>query len=229
MAEQKPIAIIPARGGSKRLPRKNILPVMGKPIIAYPIEAAQKSNLFSEIIVSTEDQEIADITSRYSVHVLDRPIELAQDHSSVVEVCTKILGTEKYKNIDTFCCIYATALFLNYETLIASYKKMYTQPIADFVMGVSSYNFPPSKALIQDGAYWKSMWPEFQTRKSQVLPNFTVSNGSFYWARRNSFLKEKTFYGTRLKVHKNFHIDIDDLQDYEKAQEIFLEKFGEPI
>ncbi len=229
MEEKKPIAIIPARGGSKRLPRKNILPVMGKPMIAYPIEAAQKSNLFSEIIVSTEDHEIAEITSRYSVHILNRPIELAQDHSSVVEVCTQILTTKEYENIDTFCCIYATALFLNNETLIASYKKMNSQPIADFVMGVSPYNYPPSKALIQDGTYWKSMWPEFQTKKSQELPDFTVSNGSFYWARRNSFLTEKTFYGNRLKVHKNFQIDIDDVGDYQKAQSIFLEKFSEPV
>ena len=227
MTEKKPIAIIPARGGSKRLPKKNILPVMGKPMIAYPIEAAEKSNLFSEIIVSTEDHEIAETISKYSVQILDRPIELAQDHSSVVEVCTQILTSKEYESIDTFCCIYATALFLNNEELMSSYKLMNTQPIADFVMGVSSYNFPPSKALVQDGAYWKSMWPDFQTKKSQEFPDFTVSNGSFYWARRDAFLTEKSFYGNRLKVHKNFQIDIDNLEDFQKAQAIFLEKFSE--
>ena len=227
MIKKKPIAIIPARGGSKRLPRKNILPVSGKPMISYPIDAAQKCNLFSEVIVSTEDYEIAEIASRCSVKIHDRPLELAQDNSSVVEVCAEIVAMEEYNDIEIFCCIYATALFLDKETLITSHKKLHSKPIADFVMGVSSFNYPPTKALVKTGSYWKSMWPEFQTLKSQEFPDFTVSNGSFYWARKDPFLSEKTFYGNNLRVHKNFQIDIDNIDDYNNAQEIFLKRYSE--
>ena len=108
------IAIIPARGGSKRLPRKNILPVMGQPLITYPLKAALDAKLFDQIIVSSEDDEILEIASGYQCHLIKRPESLAQDNSRVVDVCAHVLETlEAEGNLpEIFCLIYATALFI---------------------------------------------------------------------------------------------------------------------
>jgi pseudaminic acid cytidylyltransferase len=215
------VALIPARGGSKRLPRKNILELAGKPMLAYPINAAQASGLFDEIYVSTEDDEIARVAETYGATVIKRPQAIAGDRSTVVEVC--LHAVETVPGIDVFCCIYATAVLLQPATIAASRRLLDAEPTADFVMGVSAYEHPPVQALkADDQGFLAYMWPEWRGVQSQFHPHLVVSNGTFYWARRNAFLSEKTFYGNRLRgasVPADQVSDIDTVDDYKKLRE----------
>lgn len=218
------IAIIPARGGSKRLPRKNILQLNDHPMIGYPIRAALNSNLFDEVIVSTEDEEIKEIAASYGATVISRPHELAKDRSTVVEVCTHILSLNEYKAVDFFCCIYATAAFLKSIDLFKARKHMDEEPVVDYVMGVSTYNYPPVQALRENEGYLTYMWPEFCDKQSQEYPKLVVSNGTFYWARTDYFREDKSFYGRRMKGYQLSAVDIDTLNDYEHAKNVAVER-----
>ena len=119
--ELKPIAIIPARGNSKRLPRKNILPWKGIPLIGYSIKNAISSNVFSEVIVSSEDNEILDYAEYYGAKTIKRNDNLSKDTSTVVEVCTDVIAD--FDQIEYFCCIYATAVKLGSKTIQNSLKE----------------------------------------------------------------------------------------------------------
>ncbi|MEM7562074.1 MAG: acylneuraminate cytidylyltransferase family protein [Pseudomonadota bacterium] len=214
------VAIIPARGGSKRLPRKNILPVNGQPIISYPIAAARASNLFDEVLVSTEDSEIAEIAAHFGAKIVSRPAEYARDQSSVVDVCNHVLESESYSDVTEFCCIYATALFLCSEQIVAAYALFSNSTSTDCVMGVSSYNYHPVQAMKKEGDYLVSMWPEYEQLKSQDYPELVVSNGSLYWCCRAAFQEQQTFYTRNLQGYKLNSIDIDTDADYQAAIEL---------
>lgn len=216
------IAIIPARGGSKRLPRKNILPVGGQPMLSHPIRAALDTGLFDRVVVSTEDSEIAAAAQDAGASVLERPPSLAQDTSTVVQVCLHAL--EHYPARE-FCCIYATAALLRPETLRNAHGALDALPSADYVLGVSGYNYPPVQALKADeNGFLSYMWPEFRGKQSQTYPELCVSNGTFVWARSEVFIREKIFYGTRLRgypVPDDQVLDIDIPEDYETLLKIF--------
>jgi len=221
------IAIIPARGGSKRLPRKNILPINGKPMIGYPILAAIKSGLFDEVVVSTEDKEILSIAESYGATVSKRPESLAQDRSTVVQVCKDVLEKDEYKTVENFCCIYATAIFITPEDIINSYKLITNMPPVDYVMGVSGFNYYPVQALQEVDGYLQSMWPEYNNKQSQFYPHLVVSNGTLYWAKRTAFLRDKTFYGDKLvgyELNSDNAVDIDTPEDYENAKKLAKDK-----
>jgi len=219
----KPIAILPARGGSKRLPRKNILPIKGKPMITYPIEAARQSGLFDDIIVSTEDLEIAAVAESAGACVAHRPANLAHDRATVVQVCLHLLALlEKDGRMPNyFCCIYPTALLVRADDLVASHRLLHDPPRADSVMGVSQYNLQPVQALAQDNDFLKTMWPEYNGVQSQFQPDLVASNGMFYWARTGPFRNTASFYMERLKGHRipcYRAIDIDTAQDFKLAE-----------
>lgn len=215
------IAIIPARGGSKRLPRKNILPIAEKPVIAYVIEAARAAKLFDEVYVSTEDDEIAVIATQYGAQVIRRPMQHAEDHSTVVDVCLHALSVKP--EIEVLCCIYATAALLTSDTLIEAHKVFSKNDAIDFLMGMSQYEHHPVQALKVDAeGFCSYMWPEWLGVKSQDYPELLVSNGTFYWARRRALQRDKTFYGQRLKgflVPDSQVSDIDTWDDYLKVSE----------
>lgn len=216
------IAIIPARGGSKRLPRKNILPLDGKPLLQIVIENLHRTNVFDQIIVSTEDEEIANIAKENYAYIVNRPIALAQDKSSVVDVCIDILGQV---TCDTFCCIYATAALLKPDTIQATYKEFKHDLECQVLMGVSHYNYSPIQALkIDSNGFAKPLLPEYEKLQSQLYPQTRVSNGTFYWARKKSFLEEKTFYAEKLKTHdvpNNQVCDVDTIDDYIRLQTLY--------
>ena len=209
------VALIPARGGSKRLPRKNILEVGGIPMLAHPILTALASGLFEHVYVSTEDVEIAEIAKKYGAEVIKRPPQIAEDCSTVVQVCLHTLGV--CPDINLMCCIYPTAVLPTPETLVSAYALLQGEPEADFVMGVSEYEHPPVQALkADDNGYLSYMWPEWRGIQSQFQPNLVVSNGTFYWARRSALIDEKTFYGQWLKgavVPSDEVSDIDTQED----------------
>lgn len=213
----KPIAIIPARGGSKRLPRKNILPLGGKPLLARVIDCCQVSKLFSKVIVSTEDEEIAEIAKDAGAYVYARSLSLAEDRSTVVEVCEDVLIKGEY---DLFCCVYATAALLTPKTLERSFEFFKTSFNADVVMGVSSYNYSPVQALkVDSNESAELLLPHYLGVQSQFQPEFRVSNGTFYWGRKEAFLKEKTFYSKKLfvfDVPEKEVCDVDTQDDYER-------------
>ena len=184
-------------------------------MMAHPIMAARATGLFAHIYVSTEDAEIAAIARRYGAEVIERPQQIAEDRSTVVQVCLHALET--HPEIDLMCCVYSTAVLLAPETLVAAHQLLGGESEADFVMGVSEYEHPPVQALkVDDSGYLSYMWPEWRGVQSQFHPHLVVSNGTLYWARRQALLEEKTFYGRRLRgfVVPNGQVsDIDTEED----------------
>ncbi len=227
----KKVAIIPARGGSKRLPRKNILPVLGRPVITYPLQTAIDSKIFNQVIVSSEDDEICNIASEYDCRVMKRPEKLATDTSNLVQVCSHILETLSEENLpcDFFCLIYATAIFIKTEDIKNSYKLFSQEPFPDVIMGVSEFNLQPMQALYKDiDGFMKPQWPEHNRKQSQKYPDYVASNGTIYWSKTDIFKQQKNFYVKKLKeyqIPKYRAIDIDTKEDYtfvKKMATLFL-------
>jgi pseudaminic acid cytidylyltransferase len=223
------IAFIPARGGSKRIPRKNILDVCGKPMLSYPIEIAKNNRLFDEVIVSTDDKEIATIAEKLGAKVHHRDSLFAEDDVNVDSVCYNFIKErfEKGTPFKYLCCIYATAIFLTEEDINLSYAEFKKEPAPEYVMGVSRYNYSPIQALKQDNGYFEMLLPEYKGVQSQEYPQTYVSNGTLYWADTEAFLKEKTFYGKKLGVYEvpeSHTLDIDEPEDFERACQRMTER-----
>ena len=199
----KCVAIIPARGGSKRLKRKNVVDFYGVPIIERVISNAKKSNLFTDVIVSTDDKEIADLSAKSKARVFMRGVILSDDKATVVNVCADVLSRVKKElgyNPDMFCCIYATAVLLTKEDLIESYSLMSRKPAADVVMGVSKYEIHPLRAMeVRGDSFLTPKQSKGVSGKSQDFPDYCASNGTLYWARSKSFFNNLTFYPKKLK------------------------------
>jgi pseudaminic acid cytidylyltransferase len=217
------IAIIPARGGSKRIPRKNIKLFYGKEIISYSVETALKSNLFEEVMVSTDDAEIAEIAVKYgaSVPFLRTPSN-SNDVAGISEVIIEVL--EKYKsqhiNFDNVCCILATAPFLNDQDLKHSYQKL-TSSYYDSVFPVVKYSFPIQRAMQFSGNKIQMIWPENKTKRSQdLIPSFHDA-GLFYWIKSDIIQKEKTLWtnnASAIEISEQIAQDIDTPEDWEMAE-----------
>lgn len=180
----KNICIIPARGGSKRIPRKNIKPFLGKPIIAYSIEAALKSGLFDEVMVSTDDEEIATIASQYGANVpFLRRAETANDFATTADVLNEVLTkyNELGNHFENMCCFYATAPLVQSQDVVAAYERLNS---GDFqsVYPVVPFSYPIWRCLdvLEDGSM-KRHWPEFENARSQDLPTEYHDTGTFYW------------------------------------------------
>lgn len=185
-------------------------------MLAHPIMAARATSLFDHVYVSTEDAEIAEIAKQYGADVIERPPQIAEDHSTVVHVCIHAMVT--HPEIDLMCCLYATAVLLKPETIASAYELLRGDPDANFVMGVSEYEHPPVQALkTDDHGYLSYMWPEWQGIQSQLYPHLAVSNGTFYWARRHALLEEKTFYGSRLR---GFTVPTDQVSDIDTEEDL---------
>lgn len=217
------VAIIPARGGSKRLPRKNILEIMGRPMLSYPIGAALESGLFSQVIVSTEDEKISQIAESVGARVVERPHDLAGDRATVVQVCLHTLSLldQEQGSPDRFCCIYPTAVFITAADLKASVRLLDENPPADAVMGVSDYNLPPVQALKTVGGFLRPKWPEYVRLQSQLQPKLVGDTGTIYWARTEAFAAETSFYARKLKgfpIPRKRAVDIDTPEDLDLAR-----------
>jgi CMP-N-acetylneuraminic acid synthetase len=218
----KPVAIVPARGGSKRLPRKNIIQFLGKPIIAYTVEAALESGLFSEVLVSTEDDEIAAVGRGLRARVVRRPVALATDVAPVRDVCLHVLDEEAQagRRYSVFSCLYATSP-LRTRTDIAGVVSLVRPGVCDFAMAVTEYPYPPHQALrAQDDGVLVPLWPELVNRRSQDIGTLVVDNGSTYCASVAAFRQHKSFYGPGLRGYlMPFHrsIDGDRPEDLELA------------
>ncbi|HEC61561.1 MAG TPA: acylneuraminate cytidylyltransferase family protein [bacterium] len=191
------IAIIPASSTSKRLPDKNILPVNGKPMISYPIEAAQKSGLFEQVIVSSKDDEISAIAKDLGCEVFPSPMSLRREKSTVKLVCQSVLEVLQTRGDlpQYFCVIFATAIFLESKDFIKSHKMLEQ---TDFVMGVSKFTQEPEHAMVERNGYLRPLRPEALKYKSSYFPPKFFSNGTFAWCKTVPFLAVNDFYGPRL-------------------------------
>lgn len=221
------VAIIPARGGSKRIPRKNIREFHGKPIIAYSIEAARKSRCFDRIVVSTDDNEIADVARHYGAEVpFIRPAALADDHTGTSEVTKHALQelSSQGATFELACCIYATAPFLTPASLREGLAKLKASG-RSFAFSVTSCGFPIQRALriLPDGSI-DPIWPENIMVRSQDLEPTYHDAGQFYWGVAKAFLQDRVLYSEeavavilpRYLVH-----DIDTLEDWTTAELAF--------
>lgn len=216
------IAIITARGGSKRIPRKNVKLFCGKPIITYSIEAALQSGLFEEVMVSTEDEEIARIAREAGAQVpFMRSSESAGDYASTDDVLLEVLAAykERGKDFDSFCCLYPTAPFVTAEKLRTA---MGLLAKADSVMPVVPFSFPPQRCMVlNEEGELRMKWPEHAKTRSQDLEPYYHDCGQFYCCRTAPFLEYKTtdlphmvpMIMSELEVQ-----DIDNPDDWEIAE-----------
>lgn len=189
----KSIAIITARGGSKRIPRKNIKPFLGKPIIEYSIEAAIQSGIFDEVMVSTDDKEIAEVAKKAGAKVpFLRSAETSNDYAKTADVIEEVIMQYRKlgQEFDEICCIYPTAPFITPKTLRQAMETLETTG-ADSVLPVVRFSFPPQRCVVMDGEFLTPKWPECMPMRSQDLEPMYHDCGQFYCMNTKRFLEEK--------------------------------------
>ncbi len=183
------LAVITARGGSKRIPRKNIKEFCGKPIMAYSIEAALESNIFDEVMVSTDDEEIKEIALKYGAKVpFMRSEEASNDMATTHEVILEVLRAYKELGMEFeyVCCIYPTAPFVTKEKLQESFDKIIKEA-ADTVIPIVAFSFPPQRCFIIKDEKVSFKWPENRLKRSQDLEKLYHDAGQFYFLNVERF------------------------------------------
>ncbi len=218
------VAVIPARGGSKRVPRKNIKSFFGKPMIAWSIEAAREAKLFDSIIVSSDDMEICDIAKSYGAEVpFKRPKELSDDYTGTLEVVAHATDWALRAGWDlkSVCCLYATAPFVMPDDLIAGFTELglggwdYTFSVAEFPKSVfRSFEIFPSGGR-------KMFFPNHFESRSQDLPKSYYDAGQFYWASPEIWLEKRRIFSEKSKgiqIPAWRAQDIDTHEDWERAE-----------
>ena len=226
------IAIIPARGGSKRIPRKNIRDFCGRPMIAWPIAAARESGLFDHVIVSTDDPEIADTARAFGAEApFMRPDALADDHTGTIAVIghASDWATEQGWPVEAICCMYPTAPMIAYEDL-AEGLRLLRDGSRDFVFSATDYASPVFRAFIETGDGGVEMlFPEHFATRSQDLPKVLHDAAQFYWGRPESWRTAKTLFGARstaLPIPRWRVQDIDTPEDWVRAEALFYSLTG---
>lgn len=217
------IAIIPARGGSKRIPRKNVKDFLGKPIIAYSIESAISSQLFTEIMVSTDDEEIAEVANKYGAKIpFMRSKNNSDDFATTADVTEEVLKEYKNRGMEFkyFCCIYPTAPFITAEKINRSFELMIKKN-ADSIIPVVKYSYPIQRSLRLQNNLLEYIWPENINKRSQDLEPAYHDAGQFYWIKTDAFIKNKSlitsqsipFIVSEMEVQ-----DIDNEKDWKLAE-----------
>ena len=227
------LAIITARGGSKRIPGKNIKAFLGKPIIEYSIFAAKNAGCFDEVMVSTDDQKIGELaTSMGAIIPFIRSVETSNDHATTAEVIAEVLNEYKKigKEFKYCCCIYPTAPFITKNKLKAAYEKLMISG-ADSVVPVVKFGFPILRSFKIEEGLVKMNWPEYMNSRSQDLPASFHDCGQFYFIKVESFLKNKklfTEFTVPFEMPESEVQDIDNEEDWKVAEikyTFLLEKY----
>jgi pseudaminic acid cytidylyltransferase len=217
------LAIIPARGGSKRIPGKNIRPFLGKPILAYSIETALKSRLFAEVMVSTDDRKIAGIAEERGASVpFLRSAETANDHAGIAEVLIEVI--ESYAALgrcfDILCCLLPTAPLIADPDLRAGFEKLNAGNF-DSVFPVTRFSYPIGRSLRMEGDRVLMNWPENYPKRSQDLPPAYHDCGQFYWLRVDRFLEARRVFTENsgaIEVPSTRVQDIDTEEDWRMCE-----------
>jgi pseudaminic acid cytidylyltransferase len=218
------IAVIPARGGSKRIPRKNIKSFNGKPMIAWSIEAAKASGLFERIIVSTDDVEIAEVAKQWGAEVpFIRPEELSNDHASTTSVIAHATqwAIDQGMDLEAVCCIYATAPFVQVDDLMLGWDSLNSGDW-DYAFTVTDFSAPIFRAFQETGVGGIEMfYPEHFETRSQDLPVALHDAGQFYWGRPAAWIESKRIFDQRSKpvLIPRWRVqDIDTPDDWARAE-----------
>ncbi|WP_328186504.1 pseudaminic acid cytidylyltransferase [Marinobacter sp. OP 3.4] len=221
------VAIIPARGGSKRIPRKNINAFCGKPMIAWSIEAAKSSGCFDHIIVSTDDHEIAEVARAWGAATpFLRPAELSDDYTGTLPVIRHAVEwlAEHNNRVDYACCLYATAPFVSANNLKKGFA-LIQQERCSYAFSVTSYAFPIQRAVRITGRGRVAMFnPEYFSTRSQDLEEAWHDAGQFYWGTAEAWLEEKPIFGedsVPVKLPRHHVQDIDTPEDWARAEWLF--------
>jgi N-acylneuraminate cytidylyltransferase len=221
------IAIIPARGGSKRIPRKNIKEFCGQPMIAWPIQAAIESKCFDRIIVSTDDSEIAEVAKTYGAETpFVRPPELSNDHAGTIPVIAHAIEWIKSSGcmVENACCIYATAPFVLATDLQKGWSLL-TSSNSDYTFSVTSFPFPIQRAIrITSENRIQMFQPEHFNTRSQDLEEAWHDAGQFYWGKAEAWLSQKQVFSETaapVKLPRYRVQDIDTSEDWQRAEYLF--------
>jgi pseudaminic acid cytidylyltransferase len=225
--ENRIIAVIPARGGSKRIPRKNIRAFCGKPMIAWPIEAARAAGIFDRILVSTDDREIADIAVQWGGEVpFTRPSDLADDYVGTTEVVGHAAQWARQQGwpVASVCCIYATAALLRAEDLVLGFK---TLESGKWRYVFSATEFPTSiframQRLPAGGT--RMVFPQHERTRSQDLAPALYDAAQFYWGSAQTWIDKAMIFdefSTQILIPKARSVDIDSLEDWALAESLF--------
>ena len=220
------IAIIPARGGSKRIPGKNIREFCGKPMIAWSIRAALESKCFDRVIVSTDSNKIANIARNHGAEVpFQRPVELSDDHTGTTPVMRHAIEwlEEKGENADLACCIYATAPFISSTSIREGYK-IIKDTESEFAFSVARFHYPIDRALRLNHGRVEMINPSKFNTRSQDLEERFHDAGQFYWGTHKAWLQEKEILNSdSIPILLAPHLvqDIDTLEDWERAEWMF--------
>ena len=230
------IGIIPARGGSKRIPRKNIRPFAGKPIMAWVIETALQSGLFDKLIVSTDDEEVANVAAEYGAEVpFVRPAELSDDQTGIIEVVQHAVTwmADNGADVEHVCCMLATAPFLQAGDLEKGLTRL-VESNASYAFSVTAYPFPIQRAVrITTAGRVEAIWPENVPKRSQDLEETFHDAGQFYWGTRAAFERGEPIFASGsvpVRLPRYRVQDIDTPDDWKRAELMFgaIRKTGEP-
>jgi len=224
MPTAKNLCIIPARGGSKRIPRKNIKDFLGKPIIAYSIEAALQSNLFEEVMVSTDDFEIAEIAKCYGAKVpFMRSESNSNDFATTSDVIMEVLGGYKKqgREFENVCCCYATAPLVTQNRITEGFQKLVEEEVSS-VFPIVAFDYPIWRSLKRDHRGKLHMnWPDHLNARSQDLPKAYHDAGQWYWVKVEAFhMGQKLFTENSIGVElSSLEVqDIDNETDWKIAE-----------
>lgn len=219
----KALAIITARGGSKRIPRKNIKEFCGKPIIAYSIEAALQAGIFEEVMVSTDDEEIATVARNYGANVpFFRSKENANDFATTTDVLLEVIEAYKKigKNYDAVCCIYPTAPFVTSDKLQKAMTLLDDEAVQT-VMPVAEFSFPPMRGMYIREDRLEYCYPEYAMTRSQDIEKMYHDCGQFYCVKTDDFCRERKLVMPHTKaitVPEREVQDIDTFEDWTIAE-----------
>jgi pseudaminic acid cytidylyltransferase len=220
------IAIVPARGGSKRVPRKNIKEFSGRPMIAYAIVTACKSGLFEHVVVSTDDEEIARIARGWGAETpFTRPVELADDSTGTVPVIAHAIQEMNAKGVhpDYVCCIYPCVPFLTCKDLSAGLETLVSADV-DFVYPVTEYPHPIQRAMRRTaGGKMEFLFPEHELSSTHTLEKTFHDTGQFYWGKAKAWLAHGRMHsdGLGMVIPKWRVVDIDTDDDWRRAELLF--------
>lgn len=224
-AEGDVIAVVPARGGSKRIPRKNIRPFRGVPLLTRTVAMLRATDLFDRVVVSTDDDEIAQVARDAGAEVpFLRPAELADDHVAtrpVVVHALREVENRTGRRVAALCTVYPAAVFVQPDDLATAYRRLLDED-ADFVFSAAAFAAPVQRAIRRRGdGRAEMLWPEYATTRSQDLTPAYHDAGQFYWGRRQAWLGDRSVLeaGSLMHLIPHWRVqDIDTPDDWTRAE-----------